>query len=157
MDNPYSTIPGYFADNQEEAEKKLLEIENITSQCSNSTAARSFFCKAGYFPCSNNSDLFPTFTECVQLQNDICRDQWRDLQSVSSTVTCCNAYNPNSTCPEQFARFCGVCTPVCHEFSQNGKATTIAIDVIGAISTIFGHFLFGVLVFVAAFFKRKTM
>ena len=156
MDNPYSTIPGYFAGNQEEAEKKLLEISNITSQCSNRSAALSFFCKAGYFTCSNNSDLFPTYHECMQLQNDTCREQWRDLQSVSPTVTCCNAYNPESPCPDQFARFCGICTPVCHEFSQYGKATTVALDVIGVISMIM-NFLFGLLVFVAAFFKRKTM
>ena len=157
MDNPYSVIPDYFADNQEEAEKKLLEISNITLQCSNSDAALSFFCKAGYRSCSNNFALFPTFTECVQLQNDTCREQWRDLQSVSPTVTCCNGYNPDSACPDQFARFCGVCTPVCHEFSQYGKATIVALDVFAAISMVFGNILFGVLVFVAAFFKRKTM
>ena len=156
MDNPYSIIPSHFANNQEEAEKKLLEISNITSQCSNKNAALSFFCKAGYFPCTNNTALFPTYVECMQLQNDTCREQWRDLQSVSPTVTCCNGHNPESPCPDQFARFCGVCTPVCHEFSQYGKATTVALDVIGAISMIM-NFLFGLLVFVAAFFKRKTM
>ena len=156
MDNSYSTIPGHFANNQKEAEKKLSEISNIALKCSNNDTAVSFFCKAGYLPCSNNSDLFPTYHECMQLQNDTCKEQWRDLQSVSTTVTCCNGYNPESPCPDQFARFCGVCTPVCHEFSQNGKATTVAIDVIGAISMIV-TILFGLLVFVAAFFKRKTM
>ena len=151
-----SFIPGYFAANQEEAEKKLLEISNITSQCSNSIAALSFFCKAGYYSCSNNTALFPSYHECMQLQNDTCREQWRDLQSVSPTVTCCNRYDPRSPCPDQFAKFCGICTPVCHGFSQYGKATTVALDVISAISMIM-TFLFGLLVFVAAFLKRTTM
>ena len=160
MEDSYSTIPSYFADNQEEAEKKLLEISNITSKC-NDSSARSFFCKAGYRTCSafngNNFALFPTKNECLVLQNDRCSEQWRDLQSVSSTVTCCNAYDPDSVCPDQFAKFCNICAPVCHEFSQHSKATTVAIDVIIAIAMIFGPFLFGILVFVAAFLKRKTM
>ena len=161
MENPYSTIPSYFANNQEEAEKKLSEISDITSQCNNNNAVLNFFCRAGYYTCStfngNNSALFPTMNECVQLQNDTCREQWRDLQSVSPTLTCCNGYNPNYTCPDQFAKFCDICAPVCHKFSQHGETTTVAIDVIIAIAMIFGPFLFGVLVFVAAFFKRETM
>ena len=148
-----SIIPGYFAANQNEAEEKLSKISNIALQCNNSDAALSFFCKAGYFTCSNNTALFPTYTECMQLQNDTC---WKDLQSVSLTVTCCNGYNPESPCPDQFARFCNVCTPVCHEFSQYGKAATVALDVISAISYI-TNLLLGLLVFVAAYLKRKTM
>ena len=100
MENPYSTIPNYFANNQEEAEKKLSKISDITSQCNNNITAMNFFCKAGYYTCGNNSALFPTMNECVQLQNDTCWEQWRDLQSVSPTMTCCNGYNPDSTCPD---------------------------------------------------------
>ena len=157
-DNPYSTIPGYFADNQEEAENKLSDISNIVSQCDDeNNTVMDFFCRAAYRTCSNNDTLFPRHDKCVQIQNETCREQWRELESVSSTLTCCNAYNPYSTCPDQFARFCGICAPVCHQFSQHPDATRIGIDAIIAIAMIIGNFVFGVIVFIAAFIKRKTM
>ena len=157
--NPYSTIPGYFADDLNEAEKKLSEIRDIVSQCSDNNttkSAMSFFCKAGYRTCSQgtNLNLFPT---CELLRHGTCSEQWTELQTVSSTVTCCNGYNPSFTCPDQFDKFCNTCAPVCHEFSQHGEATTIGIDVINAIAMIGGNFIVGIIAFVSAFLKRKTM
>jgi len=156
--NPYSFISDNFADNQIEAEKNLLEIQRIVSGCSDNNTAMSFFCKAGYRTCSPfDGTNLPTFNECETLRDDTCREQWTDLQRNYSTVTCCNGYDLNFTCPDQFDRFCGICAPVCHEFSQHSEATTIGIDVIIAIAMIGGNFIFGIIVFVSAFFKRKTM
>ena len=147
-----------FAD-QETTDNILSKIFNITSssqQCSNSNVT-TFFCKAAYRSCSNETDFIPMAEECIDLQEGACKDEWTQLEGVSPTLTCCNSYDPNFACPDQFARFCGMCAPVCGEFSQNGEAATIAIDVVTGISTILGNFIFGIIVFVAAFIKRKTM
>ena len=146
--------------NQMAAETLLSEIFNITlsisSQCNDDATA--FFCKATYQTCDRNrTDLFPTPNECVQLRDNTCRDKWERIQNIAPTLACCNLYNPNSTCPDQFGKFCGICAPLCSEFSQYGEATTVAIDVIFGISTILGNLTFGVIVFVTAFLKRRTM
>lgn len=66
-------------------------------------------------------------------------------------------YDPDFTCPDQFDKFCGLYAPVCSEFSQNGKATTTTVDVTQWTTFIFGNILFGIIVFVASFFKPKKM
>jgi len=144
-----------FAENQETAEEKLSNIFNITSsnaQCN--VSATNFFCKAAYRSC--DSELIPETNECIQLQES-CKDQWSQIQHVSPTLTCCNLYQPNFTCPDQFDKFCGICSPLCSEFSQYSKGITVAIDVIIGMATIVGILIFGGIVFVLAFFKRKTM
>ena len=148
-----------LAPNQISAEKILSNMFDITEKnpdCHRN--ATDFFCKATYHTCHYSEiDLIPMAHECAYLQKDVCKDEWTQLESVSPTMTCCNFYDPNFACPDQFARFCGVCAPLCSEFSQNGEATTLAIDVIIGISMILGNFIFGIIVFIAAFIKRKTM
>ena len=152
-------IPLYFPHDRKEAEVLLSKLSNITSsspQCDDS--AMTFFCKAAYQTCDyNRTDLFPTSNDCVQLRDNTCKDEWKKILSVAPTLACCDLYNPNSTCPDQFGKFCGICAPLCSEFSQYGEATTVAIDVMFAISMILGNIITGAIVFVTAFFKRKTM
>ena len=159
MENDPHFIPFNVAPDQQIAEFILSNLFNITSssqQCSDT--AIPFFCKAAYRTCNfSRFDLFPTVTECLQLQNNTCKNQWKVIETIAPNLACCNIYDPNSTCPDQFDKFCGICAPVCSEFSLYGKSTTVAIDVIYWAPGIFGNILFGIIVFVASFFKRKKM
>lgn len=155
-----SFIPSSFAPNQDAAEERLSEILNVTSglqsSCSDSNAV-SFFCKAAYRTCIPNPIYVPFPSVCEELQNNNCSDEWTEIQSIAPTLSCCNSYNPNSVCPDQFDKFCRVCAPQCHKFSQFDETTTVAIHVIKGIATIFGDIVFGIIVFVAAFVKRRTV
>lgn len=153
-------IFGSFAPDEKTAEQKLSKIFDIANtssnpQCNNS--ATEFFCKAAYRTCNYTDTNLTNLTfDCVSLQEDVCSDRWRELESISPTLTCCNSYSFDPVCPDQFANFCGVCSPLCHKFSQFGEKTTVAIDVLIGITTVIS-LIFGIIVFVCAYFKRKTM
>ena len=117
----------------------------------------SFFCKAAYRSCIRNISFLPMPSQCIQLQSNSCKTEWKEIQSVAPALACCNSYNPNSVCPDQFDKFCGVCAPVCHDFSQFGEATTVAIQAMNGLASIFGCIVCGIFVFIAAFIKRKTV
>ena len=159
MENDPRFVPFNVAPNQQITEIILSNLFNITSssqQCSDT--AMPFFCKAAYRTCNfSRFDLFPTTNECVQLQNNTCKNQWKAIETFAPNLACCNIYDLNSTCPDQFDKFCGICAPLCNEFSQYGKATTKAITVAYWITALFGNLFFGIIVFVASFLKRKKM
>ena len=139
------------------AEDTLTAIVNITSENQICTEdAKTFFCSATYRSCDNGITFVPSSTECRRLQDDVCKNEWSQLQAISPNLTNCNMYD--FTCPDQFGRFCGdTCLPLCTEFSQNSKGVTILLTIVIGIFSNIGNVLGGIAVFVVAFVKGKTV
>jgi len=149
----------FHFDNQVSAESDLSAIFNITSSsqdCANK--AMTFFCNATYRLCTDATST-PSTEECEMLANNSCISQWSRLQNISILAKC-SIYNPPPirTCPDQLQPSCdGACVPICSEFSQNSEGATILVTVITGVISNCGNVVGGILVFVIAFFKRKTM
>lgn len=155
---PCSFIPPFVAPSQDAAEEILAKTFNVTStnaQCNSDVI--SFFCKAVYRSRPSNISRFPTPRECEMLKSHTCNTEWSDIQTVAPTLTCCNSYNLDPVCPNHFDQFCRICAPLCHEFSQFEDATTIALHVVTGIAMIVGDLAVGIIVFVTAILKRKTV
>ena len=148
----------FYYEDQDSAESDLSAIINVTSSdqdCSN--LALAFFCNATYRSCANTMLIPPSTKECEMLRNDSCSNQWAQLQNISSVLTDCNTY-ASRTCPEQFRPACGgACIPLCNEFSQNSEGVTILVSVVTGVVSNFTNLIGGIIIFIIAFFRRKTM
>ena len=98
----------------------------------------------------------PTTRECEMLRDNSCSSQWAQLENISSVLTDCNTYA--RTCPEQFRPACdGTCIPLCNEFSQNNAGITILVSVVTGVISNLTNLIGGIIIFIFAFFRRKTM
>ena len=136
----------------------MSAIINVTSSdqdCTN--LAPAFFCNATYRSCANAMLVPPTTRECEMLRDNSCSSQWAQLENISLVLTDCNTY-ASRTCPEQFRLACdGTCIPLCSEFSQNNAGITILVSVVTGVISNLTNFIGGIIIFILAFFRRKTM
>ncbi|XP_065891161.1 uncharacterized protein [Dysidea avara] len=156
IDMRFSQLSPLMMNDSNATESNLSSIFSIASGnqvCLDSVA--DFFCNASYRPCDMESVFVPSEEECVELEN-VCTDEWDEIQRMSPVLANCTLYR-SLTCPDQFGIFCGdVCLPLCSEFSQNtATLTTLVIASFGITS--FFLIISGIIVFVVAALKRKSM
>ena len=133
-----------------------------------------FFCQYIFPPCdvsSGNVD-FVSRTQCINIRDAVCSFEWNVVINTPSAALLPNCENfddddddDNKTlpivaqplqCQYQFKEFCGLCLPLCGEFSQyrvQDKFQEKSVLIVSSIAAIIG----GILVFVASIWRRKAM
>ncbi|XP_065891156.1 uncharacterized protein [Dysidea avara] len=158
IDVRFSQLSPLMMNDSNATESNLTSIFSIASgnqACLDSI--NDFFCNASYRPCDIKSVFVPSVEECKGLEN-VCTDEWDQIQRVSPVLVNCTLYAPrNLTCPDQFGIFCGgVCLPLCSKFSQNTTAMTALVIASFGITSFF-LIISGIVVFVVAALKHKSM
>jgi len=144
----------------------------ISEQCSKMVLP--FLCQYIHPPCDGNGSVkLISQEQCSNIRDVVCADEWRLVMATSSSslLPVCehfsnvdNITDDNTTqvksqplqCHYQFKEYCGMCRPLCGEFSQfstHQKFVERVAIISGAVVALIG----GLLVFVTAIIKRKTM
>ena len=144
----------------------------VSEECS--AAVMPFLCQYVYPPCDDNgSALFITQEQCVSIRDGVCNSEWNFAMATTygSLLPTCEVFEANnnfssvavganisdtSSCHYQFKRFCGVCLPLCGEFSQYSvqvKLIERIVLIIAAVLALTG----GTVVLIAAIARRKEM
>ena len=151
----------------------LTTLENFPDLVSNecSAAVMPFLCQYIYPPCDDNgSAQFITQEQCVSIRDGVCKSEWSFAKATKygSLLPICEAFDTNHNyksvenisetlqCHYQFKEFCGVCLPLCSEFSQYSaqvELTERIVIIIAAVLAIVG----GIIVFIAAIIRRQEM
>ena len=136
-----------------------------------------FICQYIFPPCEVNSGnvSFISRTQCTNIRDAVCSSEWnlviRTSSSAASLLPNCENFNDDNDndilpiapigpqslqCHYQFKEFCGLCLPLCGEFSQYRVKTKFQERSI-LIFTGIAAFIGGILVFVASVYRRKAM
>ena len=137
----------------------------ISEECSN--VVHPFVCQYAYPPCDGNgSALLITKEQCVNVQNEVCDQEWRYVMNTEygSMLPDCEEIGDDSglsnqteplKCHHHFKERCGLCLPVCGEYSPASDETNHAENIALLICGILGLFG-GVIMFSFAIKRRKT-
>ncbi|XP_065915301.1 uncharacterized protein [Dysidea avara] len=164
--------------NNDIQEQQILEFLNLlnsglaSEECS--TAAMPFMCQYVYPPCDDDGNpLLVTQEQCANIRDDVCTNEWilimntelrsllpvceefREDNTSSSIETMRNVSEPLN-CHYQFDEYCGVCLPLCGEFSQyrvQTKLATRSLIIFSAIIELIGGSIF----LIASILRRKEM
>ena len=130
-----------------------------------------FLCQYVYPPCDGNgSTQFITKEQCVSIRDGVCKLEWNFAKATKygSLLPTCEAFDTNQNfksvsnisealkCHYQFKEFCGVCLPLCGEFSQYSTQVKLSeriLIIIAAVLAVIG----GIIVFIAAAVRRQEM
>ena len=144
----------------------------ISEQCAE--VVLPFLCQYIHPPCDGNGSVnLISQEQCSNIRDVVCAGEWRLVMATSSSslLPVCehfsnvdNITDDNTTqmmpqplrCHYQFKEYCGLCLPLCGEFSQYRVETKFqekAIFIFAGISAFIG----GLLVFIAAIIRRKTL
>ena len=151
---------------------QLMGTRFITEQCVE--VVLPFLCQYVHPPCDGNGSVnLISQEQCSNIRDVVCADEWRLVMATSSSslLPACehfsdvdNITDDNTTqiipqslqCHYQFKEYCGLCLPLCGEFSQHRVKTKFqerAIFIFAGISAFIG----GILVFVAAIIRWKAL
>ena len=119
-------------------------------------------CNYFYLVCNSSGDspvVLSNLEEgCVNVSQGTCQSVW-ELPIASTIVPNCNELDANvppNTCHPQFDIRCGVCIPICEDFSETPEDTQNTIDVffiIAACLMIVGS----ILVLIVSVIRRDVM
>jgi len=144
----------------------------VSNQCAE--VVLPFLCQYIHPPCDGNGSLnLISQEQCSNIRDVVCADEWRLVMATSSSslLPVCEHFSnvdkitDNNTtlttpqplqCHYQFKEYCGLCRPLCGEFSQFSLQTKIS-ERIAIITAAVMAFIGGILVFVVAIIRRKTM
>jgi len=144
----------------------------VSEQCAG--AVLPFLCQYIHPPCDGNGSVkLISQEQCSNIRDVVCTDEWRLVMATSSSslLPVCehfsnvdNITDDNTTqvtlqplqCHYQFKEYCGLCLPLCREFSQY-KASTKLLERSLIILSIIIAVIGGILVFIAAIWRRKAM
>ena len=134
-------------------------------------AVMPFLCQYVYPPCDGNgSAQFITQEQCVSIRDGVCKSEWSFAKATiyGYLLPTCEVFDTNRNfesvsnmsgalrCHYQFKEYCGVCLPLCSEFSQYSaqiKLIERILIIIAAVIAIIG----GIIVFIAAAVRRQEM
>jgi len=142
----------------------------ISEQCA--MVLMPFLCQHTFPPCDSegNANLLSQ-AECRNIQDFTCATEWRMIMttSFSTLLPVCEDlsdadfgyYNSQMAmkplqCPKQFKDFCGMCLPLCGEFSRYDDETKIQQKSM-IITTAAMNDIGGILVFILAVLRRKEL
>jgi len=150
---------------------QFLGTSFISEQCSE--AVLPFLCQYLHPPCDSNGSVnLISREQCSNIRDVVCADEWRLVMAASSSLLpVCehfsdvdNITDDNTTqiisrplqCHYQYKEYCGLCLPLCGEFSQYKASTKLkerAVLIFAGASTFIG----GILMFIAAIVRRKIL
>lgn len=157
----------------------LKKTDNLFSKkCAVTEVVLPFLCQYTYPPCIGNeisAAQIISRKQCENIRDMACSTEWRIVTAISPSLSsllpvCENFdedddfdYTNNSQdtlqplqCHYQFKEFCGLCLPLCGKFSQYKAKTKLqerSVLILSGITAFIG----GILVFIAAFIRRKQM
>jgi len=144
----------------------------ISEQCAE--VVLPFLCQYIHPPCDGNGSVNLIRQEqCNNIRDVVCADEWRLVMATSSSslLPICehfsnvdNITGDNTTqttpqplqCQYQFKEYCGLCLPLCGEFSQYKASTKLgerSVLIFAGVSAFIG----GILVFITAIFRRESL
>ena len=144
----------------------------ISKQCAE--VVFSFLCQYIHPPCDGNGSVnLISQEQCRNIRDVVCDNEWRLVMATSSSslLPVCehfsnvdNITDDNTTliisqplqCHYQFKEYCGLCLPLCGEFSQYRANTELGERSVIVFSSIVA-FIGGVLVFIAAIWRQKAL
>ena len=150
-----------------------LFIDTITEYASEScqAAALPFLCQY-IFPLCNVSSGDVNYinqAECINVRDVVCPVEWNfvEISALNSLLPNCKIFDHNENystttvpqslqCNYQFKEYCGLCLPLCGEFSQYRAETKLkekAILIFGGSAAFIG----GILVFILSACRWKAM
>ena len=136
-------------------------------------AALPFLCQYIFPPCNVSSGdvSYISQSECINVRYVVCPFEWKFVMSTPSASllpNCENFDDDNSSqngtvvvpqslqCHYQFKEYCGLCLPLCGEFSQYRVQTKFQERSIIIFSGI-AAFIGGLLVFIASIYRWRAM
>ena len=144
----------------------------VSEQCAE--VVLPFLCQYMHPPCDGNGSInLISQEQCSDIRDVVCADEWRLVMATSSSsllpvcehfsnidnITDDNTMQTTSQplqCHYQFKEYCGLCLPLCGEFSQyraSAKLGERSVIIFYGASSFVG----GILVFVAAILRRKVV
>jgi len=142
----------------------------VSEQCAE--VVLPFLCQYIHPPCDGNGSVnLISQEQCSNIRDVVCAAEWRLVMATSSSslLPVCehfsNVDNTDNTtqitpqplqCHYQFKEYCSLCLPLCGEFSQYKASTKLAersVLIFAGASAFVG----GILVFIAAIFRRKSL
>jgi len=164
------------------SEGDVISFMNIlqyyhSKHCATTEIVLPFLCKYVYPPCYGNNIStvqLISHVQCKDIRDKVCADEWEQVRKISPSLlpVCENFKEGNDLgldhgnvsratikplkCHYQFKEFCGLCLPLCGKFSQYKVKTKFqerSILIFSGSSAFIG----GILVFIAAFIRRKQL
>lgn len=149
-------------------------VQLISNQCAK--VLIPFMCQYAFPLCDTEGNTkAPTQTECKSIQDDMCAAEWKMIMTTSfSTLlpVCENLelydyildFSNNSSevtmnplqCHHQFKEFCGICLPLCGEFSRYDDDSETELQQI-IIVTAAMNCMGAILVTIIAILRRKEL
>ncbi|XP_065889434.1 uncharacterized protein [Dysidea avara] len=144
----------------------------VSEQCAE--VVLPFLCQYIHPPCDGNGSVnLISQEQCSNIRDVVCADEWRLAMGTSSSslLPVCEHFsgvdnitgdNTTQTIPQpiqcnyQFKEYCGLCRPLCGEFSLHSVQSKF-VERIAIITTAVLAFIGGILVFIAAIIRRKVM
>jgi len=144
----------------------------ISEQCAE--VVLPFLCHYIHPPCDGKGSVnLISQEQCSNIRDVVCGNEWRLVMATSSSslLPVCehfsnvdNITDDNTTqttpqslqCHYQFNEYCGLCLPLCGEFSQFKASTKLeerSVIIFSGASSFVG----GILVFVVAIIRRKVL
>ena len=131
-----------------------------------------FVCQYIYPPCditSNDTGNFISQTECNNIRDTVCSFEWNAVKNVPlmrNLLPSCESFdNDNNAliskpqslqCHNQFKEFCGLCLPLCREFSQYEDESEFKQKIMRIFAAAVA-FIGGLLVFIVSVYKWRKM
>ena len=144
----------------------------VSEQCAE--VVLPFLCQYIHPPCDGNGSVnLISQEQCSNIRDVVCADEWRLAMATSSSslLPVCEHFsgvdsitgdNTTQTIPQpiqcnyQFKEYCGLCRPLCGEFSLHSVQSKFG-ERIALITAAVLAFIGGILVFIAAIIRRKVM
>ena len=144
----------------------------VSEQCAE--VVLPFLCQYVHPPCDGNGSVnLISQEQCSNIRDVVCANEWRLVMATSSSslLPVCEHFSDvdnitydNTTqiisqplqCHYQFKEYCGLCLPLCGEFSQYRARTKLeerSVLIFAGVSAFIG----GILVFIAAIFRRESL
>ena len=152
--------------------KLLKSFSGLVSvECSD--AVVPFVCQYVYPPYDGNgSELLITEDQCAHVRDEVCIPEWRYVMTTEfgTLLPDCEELDENGysglnetrnrseplRCHKHFKEYCGVCLPLCGEYSPASEEVNYVDGVVLITSAILG-LVGGVTVSIFSIIKRKTM
>ena len=135
-----------------------------------------FLCQYAFPPCDvGGGDVqIISKTQCANIRDALCSVEWNLAMRTSAGAALlprCESFidddnhsalpiapsEPQSLqCHDQFKEYCGLCLPLCGEFTQNNDETELRTKLVFISASIMG-FIGGILVFLSSAYRRKAM
>ena len=151
----------------------------LTEKCDITEDILPFLCQYVYPPCNGgNASAAQLITrgKCENIRDVVCSSEWKLVQllptSLSTVLPVCKKFEENDSdveysnssqdvtqplqCHHQFKEFCGLCLPLCGEFSQYKAEAELEERYVLIFSGLSG-FIGGILVFIAAITRRNKL